>query len=220
MLLHYADGSYRTLQDVPTMTYFGGILIGLYGLVCVVYVGAMAITGLLSTMYQDNRQQLHALKQLVEKQGKRLEELEKEVEILRKGHTDNEEAAAEKGPLIRQSELRPCVQKLEDHSSNISRNTMTLVNHTEILNKIIHHMHEQHKAIYWTRLEAEQNTQQLEPLQQVVEKLSDQVMSLTSYVDAVDESVTEVSFALRRTPRRDEEHVTELEGSLERMKEE
>jgi hypothetical protein len=180
-----------------TFSYFGGLLLCMYGLVFFVYVGGMAMIGLLSTMYQEQQKQLQSLHRLVEKQELQMESLQKELEKQGKD-TQTMYNALVYDSGDRERTLRGHGQQLTDHSNNLIKvcsdvqtNTTTCANHSDILQRLIRHMHEQNHVINLTRNEVEKHTQQLK-------EMTKEVSNYTSYVEAVDESCMEFTEQLQQ----------------------
>jgi chromosome segregation ATPase len=158
--------------------------------VCFVYLGAMAIMGLLSTLNQQNKQQLQTLELLVAKQEKQIETLEKE---LAKQKQDNQTMY---NTFVydsdnRERTLRGHGQQLTDHFNNMFRvlldvqsNTATCANHSDILRRVIHTLHEQNKTLLGTQLNVDKHTQ-------LIQQLREDVDNSAAHIDAVDESLTE-----------------------------
>jgi chromosome segregation ATPase len=190
----------REITQHFSVSYFGGVLICMYALVFFVYVAGIAIIGLLSIMYEDNKRQLQTLRQLLETQDTKINSMEKELEK-QKLDTQTMYSTFVYDLGDRETILRGHGQHLTDHANNILKimrsvqsNTATCSNHSEILQRLIHHMNEQNKAIQTTHLEVDQHTQQLkqmEPLLDNFDGLSQQVSNCMSYIDAVDESFEE-----------------------------
>ena len=209
----------HTLPEGFPFSYFGGLLLCMYGLVFFVYVGGMALIGLLSTMYQENKQQLLALQRLVEKQELQMEALQKELEKQGKD-TQTMYNALVYDSGDRERTVRGHGQQLTEQSNNllkvstaIQNNTTTCANHSEMLQRLIRHIHEQNYAINLTRAEVEKHTQQLQHVTKDVD-------NYTSYVEAVDESCMEFTEQLQQLQITMTEAIDQLsKGSQEKAPE-
>jgi hypothetical protein len=209
----------HTLEEGITFSYFGGLLLCMYGLVFFVYVGGMALIGLLSTMYQENKQQLLALQRLVEKQERQLEALQKELAKQGKD-TQTMYNALVYDSGDRERTVRGHGQQLTEQSNNlfkvssaVQNNTTTCANHSEMLQRLIRHMHEQNHVINLTRAEVEKHTQQLQ-------HVTKDVANYTSYVEAVDESCMEFTEQLQQLQITMTEAIDQLsKGSQEKAPE-
>jgi DNA repair exonuclease SbcCD ATPase subunit len=184
------------------VTSFAGLLFCVYALVCLVYLGAMAILGLLSNLYHENKQQLLALQRLVEKQDQQIEALRKELET-QKDETQTMYNTLTFDSTEKELKLRLHAQQIADHSNDLlsqttclNANTTISANHSEALKNILQYIFDQNQAICATHLAVEKQSGQLQTMETLVDKLnalSEQVLHYTCSIEAIDQSFAEFS---------------------------
>jgi hypothetical protein len=166
-----------------SVSYFGGIFVCMYALVFFVYGAGIAIIGLLSIMYEENKRKLHTLQQLLQTQDTKIESLEKEL-AQQKQDTQIMYNTMVHDSDDRERTIRGHGQQLTDHANHLLHirndthsNTVTGANHSDILRRLIHHIHEQNTV--------------LEKHTHLIRTITQDVANCSAHIDAVDESLNE-----------------------------
>lgn len=166
-----------------SVTYFGGLFVCMYALVFFVYGAGIAIIGLLSIMYEENKRKLQTLQRFLDKQDTKIEALEKEL-AKQKLDTQTMYNTLVYDSDDRERTLRGHGQQLTDHANHLLRisndvqtNTVTAANHSDLLRRLIHHLQEQHTVV-------QKHTQ-------LIQKITEDVSNCSAHIDAVDETLND-----------------------------
>lgn len=229
----------RHTMPSTQLTYFGAVLISLYGVLAVVYCGAMSLLHLVSTMNVETRKQLEAVQLLLHTQTQKLQSLELELETHKQQaqimfHTwTHASGQTDLTVQAHGSRISDYANKFADCVKAINSNTATMANHSQVLKHMLQHLHDQNAAMMATHGQVQQHTQQLERLSHVVEDLdalSEQVddsfaMFESKLEDAIyhfnqsndrlmDEPLSSVEKCLEKTERTEMTEKDSMDGKM------